>query len=93
MASKKRKSYSGTRAEHTKDAAGYAKFVRAQAKRVVVMAKNGDCYEALGQFEAVANAEGRYAISRLYTKSRSTVTRSTSAIGKARRAVAQYCLR
>ena len=63
----RRKSYRGTPAQHTADAARHAKFVRTQSKRVVAMAKRGDCIEALLQFQAVANSEGRYAASRLYT--------------------------
>jgi hypothetical protein len=93
MSSKKRSSYRGTPAEHRRDAATYAKRVRENAKRVVALAKGGDCIDALAELTIVSNAEGREAISRLYTKKRSAPDRSSAATHDAYLAVAKYCLR
>lgn len=96
MASKKRRSYRGTPAEHAKDAAYFTRQLRVRAKKTVAQAKAGNCGIALMDFERLAEAAGIATASKAYSHARREggadrlTTRSAvrNAVGRAREAVA-----
>jgi hypothetical protein len=66
MASKRRKSYSGTPREHAQDARYHAKEIRGFVKRARFELKAGRCERAAEDLVRLATREGQYTDARYY---------------------------
>jgi hypothetical protein len=75
---KRRKSFRGTPAQHTKDAAHYVRRAREDLKRVTRLAQANVCDGALRALNRLAYAHGAAEVSRNYTADRGARTRYAS---------------